>query len=93
MCLFFLLLVFGVTIMVPPICPQIPFLCLQKNINVDFHFARERVANKQIEMKFISSKDQLDDGFTKDLPMKTFEKFKRNLNRSISSAFFIKVGC
>jgi histone deacetylase 1/2 len=57
-----------------------------KHIEIDFHFVRERVASKQIEIKFISSKDQVADGFTKALPVKTFEEFKRNLNLSISSA-------
>jgi histone deacetylase 1/2 len=57
-----------------------------KHIEIDFHFVRERVARKLLEIKFISSKDQLADGFTKALPVKTFEEFKRNLNLSISSA-------
>jgi histone deacetylase 1/2 len=57
-----------------------------KHIEIDFHFVRERVASKQIEIKFISSKDQVADGFTKALPVKNFEEFKRNLNLSISSA-------
>ena len=39
-----------------------------KHIEIDFHFVCERVANKQLQIKFISSKDQLADGFTKVLP-------------------------
>ena len=57
-----------------------------KHIEIDFHFVRERVTSKLLEIKFISSKDQLADGFTKALPVKTFDEFKRNLNLSISSA-------
>jgi histone deacetylase 1/2 len=33
-----------------------------KHIEIDFHFVRERVASKEIMIKFISSKDQLADG-------------------------------
>ena len=53
-----------------------------KHIEIDFHFVRERVANKQLEIRFIPSKNQLADGFTKALPVKSFEEFKRNLNLS-----------
>ena len=40
-----------------------------KHIEIDFHFIRERVANKKLEVQFISSKDQVADGFTKTLPV------------------------
>jgi hypothetical protein len=63
-----------------------------KHIEIDFHFVRERVASKDIAIKFISSKDQLADGFTKALPVKLFEDFKRNLNLSSTSAVYIKGG-
>ena len=51
-----------------------------KHIEIDFHFVRERVANRQLQIQFLSSKDQLADGFTKALPARQFEDFKRNLN-------------
>ena len=51
-----------------------------KHIEIDFHFVRERVANKQLEDRFIPSRDQLADGFTKALPTSGFEEFRRNLN-------------
>ena len=51
-----------------------------KHIEIDFHFVRERVADKKLEIRFIPSKDQVADGFTKALPTKPFEEFKRNLN-------------
>jgi histone deacetylase 1/2 len=51
-----------------------------KHIEIDFHFVREIVANKQLEIRFISSKDQVADGFTKALPTRLFEDFKNNLN-------------
>jgi histone deacetylase 1/2 len=53
-----------------------------KHIEIDFHFVRERVANKQLDIRFISTKDQLTDGFTKALPVKHLEAFKSNLNLS-----------
>jgi hypothetical protein len=36
-----------------------------KHIEIDYHFVRERVANKLLEITFVSTKDQLADGFTK----------------------------
>ena len=51
-----------------------------KHIEIDFHFVRERVADKKLEIRFIPSKDQVADGFTKALPTMSFEEFKRNLN-------------
>jgi hypothetical protein len=40
----------------------------------------ERVLNKQLEIRFVPSKDQVADGFTKALPFLNFEEFKHNLN-------------
>ena len=51
-----------------------------KHIEIDFHFVRERVAQKQLDIRFVHSKDQLADGFTKPLPTRSFEDFKHNLN-------------
>jgi hypothetical protein len=51
-----------------------------KYIEVDFHFVRERVAQKLLQIRFISSKDQLADIFTKPLPLPLFTSCKRNLN-------------
>jgi hypothetical protein len=51
-----------------------------KHIEIDFHFVRERVAKRLLDIRFISSRDQVADGFTKPLPSTEFEKFKRNLN-------------
>uniref|UniRef100_A0A2N9FVU6 Reverse transcriptase Ty1/copia-type domain-containing protein n=1 Tax=Fagus sylvatica TaxID=28930 RepID=A0A2N9FVU6_FAGSY len=39
-----------------------------KHIEVDFHFVRERVLRKDLEVKFVSTVDQLADIFTKSLP-------------------------
>jgi hypothetical protein len=51
-----------------------------KHIEVDFHFVRERVTSKQLDVWFISSADQVVDGFTKSLPTLRLEMFRRNLN-------------
>ena len=51
-----------------------------KHIEVEYHFVRERVAQKLLHIKFISSRDQLADIFTKPLPLPQFEACRRNLN-------------
>jgi hypothetical protein len=51
-----------------------------KHIKVDFHFIKERGTQKLLQIKFISSKDQLPDIFTKPLLLPTFEGCRRNLN-------------
>jgi histone deacetylase 1/2 len=51
-----------------------------KHIEIDFHFVRERVARKQLEVKFISSKDQIVDGFTEALPAVNLREFRRNIH-------------
>ncbi len=38
-----------------------------KHIELDYHFARERVATGQLQIKFISTADQIGDIFTKPL--------------------------
>jgi histone deacetylase 1/2 len=53
-----------------------------KHIEIDFYFVRERVARKQLDIRFISSKDQIADGFTKTLCSKKLDEFKCNLNLS-----------
>jgi len=51
-----------------------------KHIEIDFHFVRERVARRQLEVRLVSTEDQVADGFTKALPHRKFEEFKNNLN-------------
>jgi histone deacetylase 1/2 len=53
-----------------------------KHIEVDFHFVRERVARKQLQIRFISSKDQVADIFTKPLPLPLYVHCRHNLNLS-----------
>jgi histone deacetylase 1/2 len=51
-----------------------------KHIEVDYHFFRERVARKLLDIRFIPSGDQLADGFTKALCTSQLVAFRRNLN-------------
>jgi hypothetical protein len=53
-----------------------------KHIEIDYNFVRERVAGKLLDIKFISNKYQVADGFTKVLSVKNLNEFKRNLNLS-----------
>jgi hypothetical protein len=51
-----------------------------KHIEVDYHFIKERVARKLLQIDFISSGDQIADDFTKPISVRKLEKFKYNLN-------------
>jgi histone deacetylase 1/2 len=51
-----------------------------KHIEIDFHFVRERVAQKLLEIWFINSADQLADDFTKPLIATKVNAFRNNLN-------------
>jgi hypothetical protein len=51
-----------------------------KHVKVDYHFVRDRVLKKLLEVRFISSDDQVADGFTKALPQRRLLKFQRNIN-------------
>jgi histone deacetylase 1/2 len=57
------------------LCANLVFHARAKHIEIDFHFVRERVARKQLEIRFISTKDQIADGFTKALGVRLFEQF------------------
>jgi hypothetical protein len=54
------------------------------HIKIDFYFVRERVTRNLLDMKLVSIKDQVADGFTKELPIKKLEEFNHNLNLSTS---------
>jgi UDP-N-acetyl-D-mannosaminuronate dehydrogenase len=59
-----------------------------KHIEIDFHFIRERVARRQLEVRFISSAnqvadssaDQVADRFIKSLSAFKLDVFYHNLN-------------
>jgi hypothetical protein len=56
------------------------FHAMTKHIEIHFHFVRERVTQKMLDIKFISTHDQVADGFTKALAHRHLEEFQRNLN-------------
>jgi hypothetical protein len=51
-----------------------------KHVEVNFHFVRERVANKLLDVRLISMDGQVADGFMKPLMGKKLESFRTNLN-------------
>jgi hypothetical protein len=51
-----------------------------KHIELDFHFVRERVVRKLLQVRFISTKEQLADGFTEALGVRALDAFRNNLN-------------
>jgi histone deacetylase 1/2 len=55
------------------------FHACTKHVEVDYHFVRDKVAKKEIRIRFISSRDQLVDVFTKPLPTSSFTVFRFNL--------------
>jgi hypothetical protein len=46
-----------------------------KHIEIDYHFVRERVASKQLVIRFISTGDQIADGFIKAMLVQKLKKF------------------
>jgi hypothetical protein len=56
------------------------FHACTKHIEIDFHFVRERVAAKLLDIRFINSGDQVADGFTKATSALKLQQFRSNLN-------------
>lgn len=56
-----------------------------KHIEVDFHFVLEKVAMKMLDIRFISSEDQVADIFTKPLSTRQFTRLRHNLNLDFPS--------
>ena len=56
-----------------------------KHVEVDYHFVRDRVVKKEIQIRFISSQDQLADVFTKPFPTASFTAFHFKLR--VDSSF------
>ena len=50
-----------------------------KHVEVDYHFVRDRVAKKEIQIRFIRSRDQLANVFTKPLSAASFTAFRFKL--------------
>ena len=56
------------------------FRARTKHIEVDFHFVWERVARKVLDIRIISSQDQVADGFTRPPSARLPANFRHNLN-------------
>jgi hypothetical protein len=56
------------------------FHARMKHVKVDYHFVRERVARRLLDIWFISSNDQLADGLTKVVAAWQLDNFRHNLN-------------
>ncbi|KAG9444818.1 hypothetical protein H6P81_016158 [Aristolochia fimbriata] len=55
-----------------------------KHVELDYHFIRERVTSGLLQVKYISTHDQVADVFTKGLPKSQFMKFLSKLRSSLS---------
>jgi hypothetical protein len=51
-----------------------------KHVEIDYHFIRSLVLRKMLDVRFISTEDQLADGFTKLLTQRRLLEFQNNLN-------------
>jgi hypothetical protein len=50
-----------------------------KHVEIDYHFVCDRVLQKLLEVRFISTDDQVADGLTKPLPHGRLLEFQCNL--------------
>jgi hypothetical protein len=50
-----------------------------KHIDICHHFIRERVANSEIDLQYVSTKEMLADILTKQLPCEAFERYRKAL--------------
>jgi hypothetical protein len=50
-----------------------------KHIPIKYHFLREQVAEKNIRVEYVGTKEQVADIFTKPLPRESFEYLRKRL--------------
>ena len=50
-----------------------------KHIEIKYHFLREKVADKEVKLDYVNTKEQLVDIFTKPLSKDTFEYLREKL--------------
>jgi hypothetical protein len=55
------------------------FFSLTKNVELDVHFVRERMALGDIRVLHVPTRQQLADVMTKELPMNVFQEFRSSL--------------
>jgi hypothetical protein len=51
-----------------------------KRVEVDDHFVHDQVVKHLLDVRFISTQDQLADGFTKAIPQQCLTELRHNLN-------------
>jgi hypothetical protein len=51
-----------------------------KHIEMNYHFIRDQVMKKLLDVRFISTHDQVADGFAKPLPQHRMLEFRNILN-------------
>ena len=51
-----------------------------KHINIQHHFVREKIIEKQIQLKHVFTIEQITNNFIKSLFRNSFEKFRKTLN-------------
>jgi hypothetical protein len=51
----------------------------KKHIPIKYHFLWEQVAEKNIRVEYVGTKEQVADIFTKPLPREAFEYFRQRL--------------
>jgi 23S rRNA G2069 N7-methylase RlmK/C1962 C5-methylase RlmI len=51
------------------------FHSCMKHIEVDYHFVRDQISRRLLDVRFISTQDQVADGFTKALPQQRLMEF------------------
>ena len=51
-----------------------------KHVEIDYHFVCEKVARRDLDVRFLSSKDQLADALTKPLSSTRFSFLRSKLN-------------
>ena len=56
-----------------------------KHIPIKYHFVKEKVAEKNIKLEYVGTKEQIADIFTKPLPHEAFEYIRQKLGIRPSS--------
>lgn len=54
-----------------------------KHIDINYHFLREKVTNKEVKVEYVSTSEKVDDIFTKPLPKYTFEYLRQRMVLSL----------
>lgn len=61
------------------LCANPVFDARTKHVEIDYHFVRERVTAGELNVNFLSTKDQVADIFTKPLPRPRFAELRVKL--------------